>query len=56
MYELLTIESESQRSALLGVLLSVQHSVLTEDVVAGYIEAISLYEGRDIISNKKSFL
>lgn len=53
MYELLTTDSESQRSALLGVLLSVQHSVLTEDVVVGYIEAISLYEGRDIISNKK---
>jgi len=53
MCELLTIESDSQRSALMGVLLSVQQSVLTEDVVAGYIEAISVFEGRDIVGSKK---
>lgn len=51
--QVLRLESDSQRSALLGVLLAVPQLVLTEEVVAGYIEAVCQFEGKDLILNKK---
>ncbi|MFZ1301859.1 MAG: hypothetical protein WAQ27_04790 [Candidatus Microsaccharimonas sp.] len=51
--EVLHLDSDSQRSALLGVILAIPQTVLTEDVAAGYIDAISAFEGNDIVQNKK---
>jgi len=53
MLDLFAVTSDSQRSALLGVMLSIPHTILTEDVVAGYIDAISTFEGKNIIADKQ---